>query len=119
MKRNDIERKLHQFSILSDYYLSDDSIPAFALKKGISRRGMYQMIRKFEESNPELSIHMKKKVFTPIAKDAELIALKREVMKLKKELEKEKFRAHAYDTMIDVAEEMFNIPIRKKAGTEQ
>ena len=31
----------------------------------------------------ELSIHMKKKVFTSDAKDAELTALKREVMKLK------------------------------------
>ncbi|MCS2765595.1 hypothetical protein NXV33_10750 [Bacteroides thetaiotaomicron] len=25
-----------------------------------------------------------------------------------------KMRAHAFDTMIDVAEEMFNLPIRKK-----
>ena len=32
---------------------------------------------------------------------------------------REKLRAKAFDTMIDVAEEMFNIPIRKKAGTEQ
>ncbi len=30
-----------------------------------------------------------------------------------------KMRAHAFDTMIDVAEEMFNLPIRKKAGTKQ
>lgn len=30
-----------------------------------------------------------------------------------------KLRAHAYDMMINLAEETFNIPIRKKTGTKQ
>ena len=45
--------------------------------------------------------------------------LRAEVTRLRKELRQEKMRAEALDTMIDVAEEMFNIPVRKKAGTKQ
>ena len=39
--------------------------------------------------------------------------------RLKEALELEKLRSRAFDTMIDVAEKNFNIPIRKKAGTKQ
>lgn len=46
-------------------------------------------------------------------------ALRAEITRLKKELRQEKMRAEALDTMIDVAEEMFNVPVRKKAGTKQ
>lgn len=45
--------------------------------------------------------------------------LRAEVTRLRKELRQEKLRSAALDTMIDVAEEMFNIPVRKKAGTKQ
>ena len=31
----------------------------------------------------------------------------------------EKLRSHAYSTMIDLAEQTFNIPVRKKSGTKQ
>jgi len=41
-------------------------------------------------------------------------ALQAEVAKLQKELKREKLHADAYDTMIDIAEFKFNIPIRKK-----
>ena len=119
MKIPDIEREMRNFSLMSAYYQSDESVSSFAKKNGISERGMYHIIRKFGELNPELVILMKKKALTPSEKDAELAALKRELLSVKKELMREKLRAKAFDTMIDVAEEMFNIPIRKKAGTEQ
>lgn len=45
--------------------------------------------------------------------------LEAENKRLEKALELEKLRAKAYDTMINVAEETFNIPIRKKSGTKQ
>ena len=53
------------------------------------------------------------------SKDEHIKELKAQLKKKEKELELEKLRSHAYDKMIDVAEEMFNIPIRKKAGTKQ
>jgi transposase-like protein len=46
-------------------------------------------------------------------------ALKQENKRLKAELAEARLRAKAYDTLIDVAEEMFGIPIRKKPGTKQ
>ena len=49
----------------------------------------------------------------------EIARLRKELKKVKMDLEHEKMRATAFDTMIDVAEEMFHIPIRKKAGTKQ
>ena len=45
--------------------------------------------------------------------------LEAENKRLEKALELEKLRAKAYDTMINVAEETFNIPIRKKSGTKR
>ena len=42
-----------------------------------------------------------------------------EIKRLRKALELEKLRSHAYSTMIDLAEKTFNIPVRKKSGTKQ
>lgn len=45
--------------------------------------------------------------------------LKLQLKELKSQLAYAQMKAKAYDTMIDVAEEQFNIAIRKKAGTKQ
>lgn len=42
-----------------------------------------------------------------------------ELKRLKKALELEKIRSEAYNHMIELAEQQFNIPIRKKSGTKQ
>lgn len=42
-----------------------------------------------------------------------------EFKRLKKALELEKIRSETYNHMIDLAEQQFNIPIRKKSGTKQ
>ena len=49
----------------------------------------------------------------------EIKALREEILELNKKLQQETMRADFYDTMVDVAEEMFNIKIRKKVGTGQ
>ena len=51
--------------------------------------------------------------------EEDLKKAKEENKRLKEALELEKLRSRAFDTMIDVAEKSFNIPIRKKAGTKQ
>lgn len=53
------------------------------------------------------------------SKDDQIRELKEELKKAKKEAEMEKLRATAYNKMIELAEETFNIPIRKKSGTKQ
>ena len=57
-----------------------------------------------------------KRYDTPIE---EIKALRAEILELKKKLYDETMRADFCDTMIDVAEEMFGIEIRKKADTGQ
>ena len=52
-------------------------------------------------------------------KDERLKEKDAEIKRLRKALELEKLRSHAYSTMIDLAEQTFNIPVRKKSGTKQ
>jgi len=52
-------------------------------------------------------------------KSEELKALQNEVLDLKKKLYDETMRADFFETMVDVAEDMFDIDIRKKAVTGQ
>ena len=53
------------------------------------------------------------------SKDDQIRELQAQLSQARKEAELEKLRAKAYDTMINVAEETFNIPIRKKSGTKR
>ena len=53
------------------------------------------------------------------SKDDQIQELKAQLRQARKNAELEKLRAHAYDTMITLAEETFNIPIRKKSGTKR
>ena len=53
------------------------------------------------------------------SKDDPIKELKAQLKQAKKELDYEKLRAHAFDTMINLGEEKFNIPIRKKSGTKR
>ena len=56
-----------------------------------------------------------------MAKDPEerIRELELENRRLKKALDTESLRAKAFDTMIELAESKFNIPIRKKSGTKR
>lgn len=120
MKRKNNEIRTNRFELVSEYYRSCESIGAFCIKKSLPRSTFCRWIRNFESSNQEMAEFMKRKR-SPNAVESpdEVSALKSELSRLQGELKREKLRAHAYDTMIDVAEEMFNIPIRKKAGTKQ
>lgn len=53
------------------------------------------------------------------SKDDQIRDLQAQLSQARKEAELEKLRAKAYDTMINVAEETFNIPIRKKSCTKR
>ena len=68
-------------------------------------------------SEVQSALLMKNKPTDSLAEENK--ALREEILELKKKLHQETMRADFYDTMVDVAEEMFNIEIRKKAGTGQ
>ena len=51
--------------------------------------------------------------------EAEIKRLKTEKARLESDLRMAEMKADLYNEMIDVAEKMYDIPIRKKAGTKQ
>ncbi len=53
------------------------------------------------------------------SKDPSVTALQEQIRTLQKQLELEKLRSEALDTMIDIAEEQLNISIRKKSAAQQ
>lgn len=120
MKSKDSLFKISRLDCISDYYESGLSISEFISRNSLVSSTFYRWIRNFERSNPLMLEHMKKKTGHGGSSSLKEVSdLKSEIARLHAELEHEKLRSHAYDVMIEVAEEMFNIPIRKKAGTKQ
>jgi transposase-like protein len=106
-----------KLEIVRDYLLNGINQYQIAKNYGIGQQSVSRIIRNFASSNDKSALLMKNR---PTDSQAdEIKALREEVMELKKKLHSETMRADFYDTMIDVAEEMFNIEIRKKAGTGQ
>ncbi|MDE5850276.1 MAG: hypothetical protein K2H38_09060 [Muribaculaceae bacterium] len=102
--------------VLRLYAETDRSYGEIAEELSIQWRTVEYIIRNFASELPTVPVMRKKKQDTT-AED--IAALRAEVTRLRKDLRHEKLRAEALDTMIDVAEEMFGIPVRKKAGTKQ
>ena len=109
-------------------------VPIMQLSKefGIPRVTIWRWIRTFAEGkvpkcynrgprvvkpNPS---SMSKKSQKPVESEAEELArLREENKRLAEALKMSEWMNHAKDVMIDEAEKMFNIPIRKKAGAKQ
>ena len=96
----------------------------------VSNYTISEWIRNFVAENPSYkSARMKqaeerrkkKAVLESVASPmpSDMNSLKAEVARLRTALKEESIRADLYDEMINVAEEQFKIPIRKKAGTKQ
>jgi transposase len=73
-------------------------------------------IRKFDGYNKSKSMKSKKNPVKSGKSDEELEA---ENARLKQELDIEQLRNRALNVMIDIAENQFKIPIRKKPGAKQ
>ena len=105
------KRQLIRDEVLRLYAETDLSYREIAEENCIQVRTVEYIVRTFSSELPPISTMRKiKKGAGPEDYDA----LRAEVIRLQKELRYEKMRAEALDTMIDVAEEMFNIPVRKK-----
>lgn len=87
------------------------------VKEYKSKTEIMEAISNLDESSREQFRKAKDKTNTCSAKDID--ALESELASLKEELKYQRLRADAYDEMINVAEEQFNIKIRKKAGVKQ
>ena len=80
----------------------------------------YPVDNSFRKSNLEANIFMAKKKIKPEGKGDtfESLQLKNRIKELEKQLKDSELKAIAFSTMIDIAEEEFKIPIRKKLNTK-
>ena len=118
--------------IVRAHLLNRASISQLSKEFGVSRSAIYRWISTFADGkvpirrsqgtpgvkpNPS---SMSKKSQKPVESDAgELARLREENKRLSEALKMAEWMNHAKDVMIDEAEKMFNIPIRKKAGAKQ
>ena len=98
--------------IVSKYHMSSATVLYGWLDKYLNQKECLSL--EPETDNPT---DMAKKTKQQL--EDELKKAKEENKRLKEALELEKLRSLAFNTMIDVAEKNFNIPIRKKVGTKQ
>lgn len=112
-----------KIAIVSEYL--QGHVPASQLieKYGIrSRQTLFSWMDKYVNEKELVSLPSETNPCDPMEKKSaedRLKELEAENRRLQKALELERLRSKAYDTMIDVAESTFNIPIRKKVGTKQ
>lgn len=86
------------------------------------RHILFNWMDKFVREDKSVSLSGQTKTEESMPKrssDEVLQELREENDRLRKALELEKLRSKAYDTMIELAENTFNIPIRKKSGTKR
>ena len=107
-----------------------DGIPyrALAKKYGVSRSTInkwvlvYQGIHNIPRSHKQVSYDLQQKKLGNKSKQPvkqQQNDLEKKIELLEKQLEWEKLRVHALDTLINVAERELHIEIRKKPGTKQ
>jgi transposase-like protein len=74
------------------------------------------------QNNPDISTErpdMARRLSEDEDPQGEIARLREKVKQLEDQLEYEKLRSEAYETMIRIAEKEFNLPIKKKFGAKQ
>ena len=99
--------------------LTQDKIAAFCKKEAILLTTFQHWVEAFKKAQPTIVSTAMTKDEKTRALEEENARLRRELVKARKAIDEAKADAHAWETMVDVAEEMFGITIRKKAGTKQ
>lgn len=109
-----------KFAIIQEYLGSDLSLSVFCKKKSLDCGTFRYWLHIFGPESDLNSTCMSKSEETKSMSESEAIhELKRQLKQKEVELKQEKMRADFYETMVDVAEEQFNICIRKKVGTKR
>jgi len=100
--------------LASKYGISRTTICKWvAIHQGIHNLPLAEKQKRYSTSSMNSS---PKKSSSP---DQSVEELQKKIAALEKQLEWEKLRSEALDTMIDIAEKDLNIPIRKKPGAQQ
>lgn len=94
-------------------------IAAFCRKEGLPATTFEDWVAAFKKAQPTIVSASMTKDERTLELEKEVATLKQQLLEMNKKLEVAEADAHAWETMVDVAEEMFGIAIRKKAGTKQ
>lgn len=113
--------------IVTEYLTQGAGFRLLAKKYGISRTtickwvAIHQGIHNLPltEKQKRYSTSMNSSPQKSSSQQQSIEALQQKIAALEKQLEWEKLRSEALDTMIDIAEKNLNIPIRKKPGAQQ
>ncbi len=116
--RYDEDEKL---PIILEFLRGEQSVEDVVEKYHIcSNQTLYAWVGKYLSQKESVSLQdQTEEEMANKSKDDQIRELKAALKKAQKQAEYEALRAHAYDKMIDLAEERFNIPIRKKSGTKR
>ena len=111
-----------KISIVSEYV--SNHVPASMIVEKYhigSRQTLFNWVDKYVNEKELVSLQSNQDSDTMATKTPEerLKELEAENKRLQKALELERLRSKAFDTMINVAEDTLNIPIRKKSGIKQ
>jgi transposase-like protein len=122
-----MKRKVNSYTddfklkLVQEYLMTNASFSDIQKKYGIrSKSSISEWVRKFELKSPtkeeiELEMTMREQnQKTPKEQELEL-----RIKQLEKDLEKERLRTLALNTMIDIAERDLKIKVRKNSGAKQ
>lgn len=117
--------KSEKLDLLRRYHESGMSKMRFARENGLSNSTLINLwIRQYESAEESLTLpsdqpeeEMARKSKEQLKEDND--RLRRRVRELEKALEVSRLETEARDLMIDLAEERFEIPIRKKCGAKR
>lgn len=105
-------------SVARSYYQYHLPVREIMAKMSLSKTSVYRILSNFAADNPKMVNEMKQSA-TPEDLSNENLELKKRLAALEKELHEAKMAAAAYDKMIDIAERLYKIPVRKKTGPKQ
>ena len=109
------------YQILQEYLTTDISQSELKKKYNFGGNGnIYRWMRKFGVSKPDIEeINLNRAMSQEKESNPRERELELKISKLEDELQREKFRVLALNTLIDVAESDLNIEIRKKPGAKR
>jgi len=110
-----------KLKVVKEYLSTDLTADELKLKHGFGcNASLYRWISKFDIPKPDNDFFKNQGIMSKeVRKSKSELDLESRIKKLESELEYEKLRTEALSTMINIAEERFNIPIRKKSGTKR
>lgn len=106
-----------ELSVSRCYYQYRYPMSKILKEFNLSKATGYRIIRKFAAENPQKVEDMKKNQ-TPDDLSKENVALRRHLAEMEKALYNANMRADALDKMVDIAERLYKIPVRKKLGSK-